>query len=144
MPRKSKPVTAPIEPKSESTVQAEIRLSAVKHGIQLWRNNVGVLVDATGRPVRYGLANESKEINEKIKSGDLIGWRPLLITPDMVGKVVAQFVSVECKSQAKHARINKAQREWAKLVKRNGGLALILDRAIEDDDLENTQDHDNL
>jgi hypothetical protein len=133
MPRKSKPI--PEGPKSEVTVQAEVRLSAVKYDIQLFRNNVGVLVDETGRPVRYGLANESKELNEKIKSGDLIGWRPVFITEDMVGKVFAQFVSIECKSQRKGARVEKAQERWAELVQKSGGLALILSRAIEPDDL---------
>jgi len=123
------------EPKSEETVQVEVRLSAVKYEIQLFRNNVGVLVDTVGRPVRYGLANESKALNEKIKSGDLIGWRPVFVTPDMVGKVIAQFVSIECKSQKKHARIEKAQMRWAELVQKSGGLALILSRAIEAGDL---------
>jgi hypothetical protein len=127
--------------KSETAVQAEVRLSAVKHEIQLFRNNVGVLLDETGRPVRYGLANESKELNEKIKSGDLIGWRPVFITPDMVGKVIAQFVSIECKSQKKHARVKKAQRTWARLVQKAGGLALILSRGLESNDLDNQPDH---
>lgn len=125
------------EPKSESTVQAEVRLSAVKHELQLFRNNVGVLLDETGRPVRYGLANESKELNEKIKSGDLIGWRPVFITPDMVGKVIAQFTSIECKgenSKTKKSRA-RAQERWAELVRKNGGLALTLNRAIEPKDL---------
>jgi hypothetical protein len=132
----------PIEdPKSESRVQAEIRLSAVEHELQLFRNNVGVLVDATGRPVRYGLANESKELNKKIKSGDLIGWRPIFITEDMVGKTIAQFVSIECKSQKKHARVKSAQRRWAQLVQRAGGLALILSRRIEAADLDSKPDY---
>jgi hypothetical protein len=134
--------TTPVgEPKSEATVQAEVRLSAVEHELHLFRNNVGVLLDETGRPVRYGLANESKEINEKIKSGDLIGWRPMFITEEMVGTVIAQFVSVECKSQKKHARIGKAQRAWARLVQKAGGLALILSRRIESNDLTDSQDH---
>jgi hypothetical protein len=130
--------TPKIEPKSEAVVQAEIRLSAVKHGLQLFRNNVGVLLDATGRPVRYGLANESKEVNEKIKSGDLIGWRPVFITEDMVGKVIAQFVSVECKGEKSTtaAKRKKAQQEWADLVNKNGGLALVLSKAIEAEDLD--------
>lgn len=140
MAKKPKP-----ELKSEETVQAEIRLSAVKHEIQLFRNNVGVLVDATGRPVRYGLANESKELNQKIKSGDLIGWRPVFITPDMVGKVIAQFVSVECKGEkSKTAKSREiAQRRWAKLVQQNGGLSLILSRAIETDDLKGDNNYDD-
>lgn len=132
------------ELKSEDTVQAEIRLSAVKHEIQLFRNNVGVLVDATGRPVRYGLANESKELNQKIKSGDLIGWRPVFITQEMVGMVIAQFVSIECKGEKSTTKKSRAvaQRRWAKLVQKSGGLALILSRAIEADDLQGNQNHD--
>src|ERR1700722_18323802 len=85
------------EPNSEKYVQSMVRLEAGRKNIRLWRNNVGVLQDETGRPVRYGLANDSKALNEKIKSGDLIGWRPMLITPVMVGATVAQFVSRECK-----------------------------------------------
>jgi hypothetical protein len=133
------------EPKSESTVQAEVRLSAVKYELKLFRNNVGVLVDATGRPVRYGLANESKELNKKIKSGDLIGWRPVFVTEAMVGKVFAQFVSIECKGEnSKTAKARAAaQRRWAKLVQDAGGLALILSRAIEADDLQGNINYDD-
>lgn len=143
MAKKRKP--ASLEPKSEATVQAEVRLSAVKHDIQLWRNNVGVLLDGTGRPVRYGLANESKELNQKIKSGDLIGWRPVFITPDMVGKVIAQFVSIECKGEKSKTKKSRAvaQREWAKLVQKAGGLALLLARGIEADDLHGDKNYDD-
>src|ERR1700677_1701677 len=85
------------EATSESQVQSLVRLEAARKNIRLWRNNVGVLQDETGRPVRYWLANDSKALNEKIKSGDLVGWRPMLITPAMIGATVAQFVSRECK-----------------------------------------------
>jgi hypothetical protein len=122
--------------KSEAEIQTDIRLIAPKFGLQLFRNNVGVAFDATGRAIRYGLANESKEINKKIKSGDLIGWRPLIVTQDMVGKTIAQFVSIECKSQKKHAKIKIAQTTWAELVKKAGGIALILARGLEESDLD--------
>lgn len=64
----------------------------------LFRNIVGVsCLDANGRPVRYGLANESPDQNKVIKSADLIGIRPVLIEPRHVGHTIGQFVSREVK-----------------------------------------------
>ena len=113
---------------SESTVQAHIRIAAAKAGWKLYRNNVGVLTDSRNIPVRFGLANDSKQLNEMIKSGDLIGWRPLVITPDMVGKSVAQFVSIECKRDGWNPGANTrdvAQKRWADMVNKAGGYAII-------------------
>ena len=116
---------------NEATIQAKARLSAAKKGWQLWRNNVGVLVDAKGRPVRFGLCNDSKQVNHNVKSGDLIGIRPILITADMVGQTIGQFVSVECKHSGWIPNVRdgedrvKAQMKWAELVNRAGGHAVF-------------------
>jgi hypothetical protein len=72
-------------PQSEAAVQSLVRLEAVKSGARLWRNNVGALLDDRGVPVRYGLANDTKRLNETVKSGDLIGWRAVIVTPRHVG-----------------------------------------------------------
>jgi hypothetical protein len=114
---------------NESTVQAKVRIRTSALGWRMWRNNVGVLLDATGRPVRYGLANDSTQVNASIKSGDLIGIRPVVITPEMVGQTIGQFVSIECKREgwkpsASDARY-VAQRKWADLVNSLGGYAVI-------------------
>lgn len=111
---------------SESRAQSEIRLEAATKGVRLWRNNVGVLKDETGRPVRYGLANDTPEMNAKIKSSDLIGWRPLVITPGLVGSTIAQFVAREVKRPG--WRFTATDREAAQLrflemVLMNGGDA---------------------
>ncbi len=74
---------------------SEVRLRAAELGYHLFRNNVGQLLDKEGRPVRFGLANDSKALNKALKSGDLIGWETITITPDMVGQRVARFLSVE-------------------------------------------------
>lgn len=117
-------------PTSEAYVQSLVRLEAPAKGVRLWRNNVGVLFDANGRPVRYGLANDSATLNRELKSGDLIGWRPVLVTPDMVGRVIAQFVSRECKPADWRPALSgerweheEAQRRWAKLINDAGGDA---------------------
>ena len=112
---------------SEAAVASVVRLEAARKGnIKLWRNNVGVLTDANGRPVRYGLANESKALNSARKSGDYIGWRSVLITRAHVGQVIAQFVSRETKRVGwtyKGDDREQAQLAWAQLVVSAGGDA---------------------
>lgn len=112
---------------AESYVQSMVRLAGPVAGYVLWRNNVGALMDKTGRPVRYGLANDSKQLNETIKSADLIGWQSVTITADMVGQRIARFVSIECKEVGWGYNPNdeheKAQKRWADMVTAAGGVA---------------------
>lgn len=111
---------------SEAAVQARVRLEAPRKGVHLWRNNVGVLEDDRGTPVRYGLANDSKALNAVLKSADLIGIRKLLVTAEMVGKHVGQFVSREVKEAGwKYTETprHRAQQNWANLVNALGGDA---------------------
>jgi hypothetical protein len=81
----------------EHAVASHIRLDAAQLGIDLWRNNVGVLPDQNGRPVRYGLANESAALNKRVKSSDFIGITPVIITPQMIGHLIGVFTAIETK-----------------------------------------------
>lgn len=114
---------------SEAYVQSLVRLEAPQFDVFLTRNNVGALKDATGRPVRYGLANETAEQNKVLKSHDLIGWRKRLIEQWMVGSYIAQFVSRECKEAdwvwSGNAH-EQAQLNWALLVMAAGGDAAFV------------------
>jgi hypothetical protein len=117
---------------SEGRVQSLVRLAAPGKGMRLFRNNVGVLRDKRDVPVRFGLANDTKALNEQLKSSDLIGWRRLPITAPMVGTCVAQFVSLECKGEGWTYRGDEheaAQHRWLSLVAADGGYARFVARA---------------
>jgi hypothetical protein len=107
----------------ESTLQAAIRAEAPRYGLYLWRNNSGVLSDATGRPVRFGLGNDSPRINAKLKSSDLIGIAP-----------GGRFVAVECKAPGwigVRTERERAQENFINLVRQCGGIAGFV-RSIEE------------
>ena len=99
----------------ERRIQSEIQLAACAGGgpARLWRNNVGALKDQAGQLVRYGLCPGSS---------DLIGYRTVVITPEMVGQRVAIFAAVEVKDRA---RPTEQQTAFINLVQGAGGLAGI-------------------
>jgi len=110
----------------EAETQALIRAEASAKGGRLWRNNVGVLLDKRGVPIRFGLCNDSATVNAGLKSGDLIGIMPVLITPEMVGMYIGQFVSREVKRPGweYHGDAREvAQQRWIDLINGLGGGA---------------------
>jgi hypothetical protein len=112
---------------SEAAIQQAIRLDIARSGIDLWRQNVGACQDQSGRLIRYGLLNDSKAINEKFKSSDLIGIRPVLITQEWVGHTVGVFAAIECKESGWKLRPGdargQAQQRFIDLVRAAGGMA---------------------
>lgn len=99
----------------EQAIMQRVQLAASRKGWRVFRNNVGQLQDANGQPIRYGLA---------VGSSDLIGWRAVTITAEMVGQTFAQFVSLEVKTPA--GKPTAAQLNWLDQVDEAGGLAVIV------------------
>ena len=105
---------------SEQRIQQEIRLACSTGDTRLFRNNTGTLRDQHGRPVQFGLAKGS---------ADLIGWRTVTITPEMVGTQVAVFTSIEVKTPT--GRLQPEQQQWMEAVQAAGGIAGVA-RSVED------------
>ena len=91
------PPDAPAHGKGEAFVQSAAVLAASRQGIRAFRNNSGAFQNDSGQLVRFGLGNTSAAVNAVLKSSDLIGWRPVRITPEMVGYRIAQFWGREAK-----------------------------------------------
>lgn len=112
--------------KSEAAVQNAVRLEASRKGGRLWRNNVGAGYTEDGSFMRWGLANDSAQVNKVVKSADLIGLIPVTITEAHVGTVFGRFLSREVKSAGwKYSGTDRevAQLNWATLISALGGDA---------------------
>lgn len=128
----------------EQNVQAAGRMAASKCGAVTFRNNVGGAwsgrkvgtlkngdtVIRNARWIDFGLVKGS---------GDTIGWKSVTITPDMVGKKVAQFLSIEYKTT--DGRAKTEQVNWHNAVCAAGGLSGF---ARSDDDVARIIDGDQI
>lgn len=116
---------------NEKDIQNEIRLDVSKQrpNCKLFRNNVGVAY--------FGIKVELKGLGEVLTklrrivyglfvgSSDLIGWTETTITPEMVGKKVAIFTSLEVKRPKMQP--TEEQVFWLVTVKNAGGIAARVD-----------------
>jgi hypothetical protein len=106
---------------TESQIQADIlRLINSRSDARVFRNHVGKVCDQQGRWHSFGLAPGSS---------DLIGWRQVVIQPEHVGTIIAQFLSLEVKTET--GRLSDQQKTWQRIVNQHGGCARLV-RSVED------------
>ena len=118
---------------SEASILKAAHLAAGSlPGVRLFRNQVGQgvagqvvkrqrdLLLVRGNPVTMGLC---------VGSSDLVGWRSVVVTPDMVGHRLAQFVALEVKTDT--GRVSDEQRNFITRVLEAGGVAAVV-RSAED------------
>lgn len=112
--------------KLEDQIDAEVIQAAPAYGCILLRNNSGAMKDATGRLVRYGLGNDSKQRNAVFASSDRIGITSVVITQEMVGQTIGVFTAIEMKREGwtfKGDRREVAQQNFINWVLKAGGYA---------------------
>lgn len=118
---------------THKTLQNQLLKLASRLGARLFQNNVGTgwVGRITSRTAGTITLNGYRILEAGLGkgSGDLIGFVPIEITPDMVGRKVAVFLSVEVKTGS--GRMTKEQRSWMDVVNKMGGIAIEA-RTVED------------
>ncbi len=89
------------------------RCKKLRHG-EVYYGQAGDMVIHDARPLNAGLHKGS---------GDGIGWRQVVITADMVGTTIAQFCSLETKTES--GRATKEQLNWHDNIIGAGGFSFI-------------------
>lgn len=100
---------------SETDILRKVMKLGSKAGARLFRNQVGHYQLLDGRRLTSGLCPGSS---------DLIGWLPVEITPDMVGKTVAVFSAFEVKTLK--GKVQDNQVNFIEQVKAAGGAAGVV------------------
>lgn len=125
---------------SEAILMKHVQMMASKLGLRLFRNNTGMgwagkatkiskpmtislqpgdVVIRKARPLRAGLCEGSS---------DLIGFKPTLITPQMVGQTIAVFTAIETKTTK--GKATTLQQNFIQMVQNFGGIGFIC-RSVE-------------
>lgn len=113
---------------SEADITNPILKEASRMGARLFRQNVALawvgkqikrtpttITLENPRPLHAGLCKGSS---------DVIGWTPVLVTPEMVGSTLAVFTAIEVK--AGRVPVTDEQRKFVAAVVEAGGIARVV------------------
>ena len=117
----------------EALATQEVREAASVLNARVFRNNAGACKDSEGNFISFGLGNDGSKAAKGLKFGDYVGFTPVVITSDMIGKTLAVFTNLEIKPNgAMDKTLREACREGSReyfqwktiqFVLKNGGLA---------------------
>lgn len=118
---------------AERALRNAVQLVGASLGVRLFRNNVGL--GWVGRLIRRDKGGvtlaEARVLHAGLCKGssDLIGLRPTVVTPEMVGRTIAVFVAFELKTRG--VTMTDDQEAFLKMVKECGGIASVVRSAEE-------------
>ncbi len=130
----------------ESPIVRQIQLAATALGARLFRNGVGTAVwGSPTRMTRDGAVylrdgdvvvpkGRIAQAGWTTGSSDLLGWREITITPEMVGRTFAQLVCVEVKRPGK-SHTSPEQKNWLKVTTEAGACSGIVKSIAEAEEL---------
>jgi len=104
---------------NENTLTKKIMLALPKL-VRVFRNHVGTVKDQRGVWHKFGLMPGS---------ADLIGYAKIKITPDMVGKTIPVFTSLEVKTDK--GKQHEAQLKWQNAMHNANAIHGVV-RSLED------------
>ena len=102
--------------KLEKSVRAAAEEAGAELGVRLYPNPSGVFQTRDGRWVRAGLAPGSP---------DLVGWLPVTITAEMVGRTVAVFTGLETKRE-RGGTVSDGQERFLARLERDGAITGVV------------------
>lgn len=126
---------------NESNILKLVMMAGTRAGSVLFRNNTGQGWIGRSRRLKAGetlkahggelLIYDPRPLHAGlcVGSGDLIGWHTVTITPEMVGRRVAVFLSAETKSAK--GRLSGEQKNWQHQIRAAGGVAIVCRSADE-------------
>ena len=107
---------------SENNIKDFIRQKLCSRSdVRVFRNNLGMAKTDDGGAVKYGLCNPG--------GSDLIGWKKIQVTPEMVGRTLAVFTAIEVKRPGNGP--SDHQKNFIEQVQLAGGFAGIAHSDIE-------------
>lgn len=131
------PPPPPPPPKKETNIMKLIMVKLSSIGFTMFRNNTAqayvgnraIHIKKDGSyPCKSGdiIVQQGRILHAGLTKGssDLIGWKTIIVTPEMVGQKIAIFTAVEVKTQI--GRATPEQKIFISNVENAGGIAKIM------------------